>query len=110
MSITPALGRPPGITSGRRLIGVAALCLGLAAAALGFSGIAQASPLPADDPAPLPGPDPSTIINQANTILPVIGTIVQHLPTLLDPSVPPLDPSGTGILQPAQLGPYSPKS
>ena len=94
--------------TGRRLFGVAALCVGLAVPALGFGGIAQASPRPADDPAPAPGPDPSTIVNQANTILPVIGTVFQYLPTILDPDAAPLNPTGSGILQPQMLGPTSP--
>lgn len=89
----------PGLT-GRRL-GVAALCLGFAA--VSGSGVARA-----DDPAPPPAPDPSTIINQANTILPMIGTVVQYLPTLLDPNVAPLNPSGTGVLQPPMQGLFSP--
>jgi hypothetical protein len=67
-----------------------------------------------DDPAPPPpapaGPDPSTIINEANTILPVIGQFAQYLPGMLDPGAAAPDPYGGSVLQPPMLGPFMPSS
>ena len=109
MSLVPARSRV--------LVG-AALCVGLMLPALGFGvAIGQASPLPAqmDDPAPPPpAPDPSTIINEANTILPMLG---RFLPSFLNPNAAlpaPANggflqtPANGGFLQPPMLSPFAP--
>lgn len=98
-----------------RLIAGVTLCVGLALPALGFgTAIAQASrpPAPIDDPAPPPAPqapDPSTIVNQANTILPMITQFAQILPAFMDPTAALQGPTDTSVLQqPPMLGSLMP--
>ena len=110
-----------------RLRGATAMCISLVLPALGFgtavagfgaavlgfgAAVAQASVLPAplDDPGAAPpappAPDPSTVINQANAILPMI---MQYLPPFLNPGAAP-DPGATGTLAPQMQSPVAPGS
>ncbi len=104
-----------------RLLGVATICVALTLPTFGFgAAIAQASPLPApmDDPPPPPpppppaptAPDPSAIINQANTVLPMISQFAQFLPSFLNPGAGLQDPTDPSVLQPQMLNPFFPSS
>lgn len=62
---------------------------------------------PPPPPAP-PAPDPSTIVNEANTILPVLDQFAQYLPSFLDPSGALQDPTDPSALQPPMLNTFIP--